>query len=263
MALETLHPLIAQHRPWSVSKIDTLKQCPKKFWYGYIQKVKYDRPANKALTIGKAVHSVLQYAITGRNLDACFEFAYTDCKLTSEEIHEVNSYRPSITSFLAKYQTYLDKHGIRESITEKQYAIDLAGKPVKFFDNDNGLIRGVVDLAMFVRTQPHVIVLDHKTGKQRDMSHYDTQFDFYRLLLKAAHPSITGIVTGVHFVTNAHIRTSSLVEVPDLEPLYNKVVGYMNWVASGITDLEDRKTGWWCNYCDHQSGCLNGEKEGR
>jgi hypothetical protein len=260
MAFETPHALIAEYRPWSVSKIDTLKQCPRKFWFGYVKKVKYDRPSNKALTIGKAVHAVLQYAVTGRTLDACFEFAIADCKLTSEEAAEALSYRPSISLFLAKYQQYLLKHDIRESLTEKQYAIDITGKPIKFFDNDNGFIRGVVDLSMFVRSQPHIIVLDHKTGKHREFSHYDSQFDFYRLLLKAANPSITGIVTGIHFVVDADIKTSPLIDTLDLEPLYNKVVGYMNRIAAGITNIENAKTGWWCNYCDHQSGCLDGEK---
>jgi CRISPR/Cas system-associated exonuclease Cas4 (RecB family) len=262
MALETLHELVAQYRPWSVSKIDTLKQCPHKFWFNYVKKVKLERPVNKALLIGQAVHKVLQYAVTGRTLDACFEFAIIDCKLTSEEIEDVLSYRPAVTVFLAKYHQYVQKHGIRESITEKQYAIDITGKPVKFFDNDNAFIRGVVDLVMFVRTQPHIIVLDHKTGKHREFSHYDSQFDFYRLLLRAGHPSISGIVTGIHYASDASIKTSPLTDISDLEPLYNKVVGYMNYIASGITTLEEKKTGWWCRFCDYQDGCLNGE-EGR
>jgi hypothetical protein len=260
MALESPHALIAEYRPWSVSKIDTLKQCPKKFWFNYVKKVKLDRPLSKALVVGQAVHKVLQYAVTGRTLDACFEFAIADCKLTSEETEEALSYRPSISAFLVKYQQYLQKHSIRESITEKQFAIDITGKPVKFFDNDNGFIRGVVDLAMFMRTPPHLIVLDHKTGKHREFSHYDSQFDFYRLLLKSAYPTLTGIVTGIHFVVDASIKTSLLVDITELEPLYNKVVVYMNDIASGITTLEERKTGWWCRFCDYQDGCLNGEE---
>lgn len=260
MAFETPHEFIAEHRPWSVSKIDTLKQCPHKFWFNYVKKVKLERPVSKALTIGKAVHSVLQYAVTGRTLDACFEFAIAEHKLTSEEAAEALSYRPSISAFLSKYQSFLQKYGIRESITEKQFAIDLAGKPVKFFDNANGLIRGVVDLAMFVKAQPHIIVLDHKTGKHREFSHYDSQFDFYRLLLKAAYPTITGIVTGVHFVVDAQIKASPLTDIPELEPLYNTVMNYMNGIASGITTLEERKTGWWCRFCDYADGCLDGEK---
>ena len=262
MALETPHELIEQYRPWSVSKIDTIKQCPHKFWFNYVKKVKLERPVNKALLIGQAVHKVLQYAVTGRTLDACFEFAVADCKLTSEEAEEALSYRPSVTAFLEKYHHFLQKHEIRESITEKQYAIDITGKPVKFFDNDNAFVRGVVDLAMFPRTQPHIIVLDHKTGKHREFSHYDSQFNFYRLLLKAAYPTITGIVTGVHFVVDASIKTSNLVDVSEFEPLYNTVMSYMNDVVSGITTLEERRTGWWCRFCDYQDGCLNGE-EGR
>lgn len=261
MAREIPLPFIAQHRPWSMSKIEVLKQCPYKYWFNYVKKTKVERPVNKALVIGKAAHSVLQYAVTGRNLDACFEFAVGDCKLTSEEVEELLSYRPAITQFLAKYRHYLQKHEIRESITEKQYAIDVEGNPVKFFDNDRAFIRGVVDLAMFVRPQPHLIVLDHKTGKHREFTHYDTQFDFYRLLLRASHPSITGIVTGIHYVSDASIKTSSLVDVTDFEPLYNKVVSYLNDIASGITDLDERRTGWWCRFCDYQDGCLNG-KEG-
>lgn len=262
MALESPNVLITQYRPWSVSKIETLKQCPKKFWFNYIKKMKLDKPVNKAMLIGQVVHKVLQFALSGRNLDASFMLALQDSHLTSEEVDEVNNYRPAVTSFLAKYRSYLEKHGIRESIVEKQYAINSEGRPAKFFDNDNAFVRGVVDLAMFVQAQPHLIVLDHKTGKQRKMTHYDTQFDFYRLLLKAAYPAITGIVTGIHFVNDTQIRTSSLIDVPDIEPLYNKVVCFMNEVASGITTLEEKKTGWWCNYCDYQDGCLNGEKEG-
>jgi len=262
MALETPLALIEQHRPWSVSKIDTLKQCPYKFKFNYVKKMKIDRPVNKALVIGKAAHAVLQYAVTGRNLDACFEFAIVDCKLTSEEIDELLGYRPAITAFLVKYHSYLKKHDIRESITERQYAIDISGKPVKFFDNDHAFIRGVVDLALFVRQQPHIVVLDHKTGKHREFSHYNAQFDFYRLLLRASHPTITGMVTGIHYVSDASIKTSALTDVADLEPLYNKVMGYMNDIASSIATLEERRTGWWCRFCDYQDGCLNGE-EGR
>ena len=255
MPFETPHPLITTHGPWSVSKIDTLKQCPKKFTYNYINKTKVERPVSKALLVGQAVHKVLQYAITGRNLDASFEFAIAECKLTSEETDEVNGYRPAITSFLTKYKSYLLKYDIRESIIEKQYAVSLTGTPSKFFDNATTFIRGVVDLAMFTRAQPHLIVIDHKTGKYRDFSHYTTQFDFYRLLLRASYPTVTGIVTGVHRVSDANIQTSQLVDVSDIEPLYNKVVTHMNSVAAGITDLEERKTGWWCRFCDYADGC--------
>jgi hypothetical protein len=258
MPFETPHPLIIQHGPWSVSKIDTLKQCPKKFSFNYLHKVKIDRPISKALLIGKAVHKVLQYAITGRNLDASFEFAIAEEKLTSEEIDEVNGYRPAVSSFLTKYKNYLQKYDIRESIIEKQYAIDITGKTSKFFDNATTFIRGVVDLAMFTRTQPHLIVIDHKTGKYRDFSHYTVQFDFYRLLLRAAYPTINGIVTGVHRVSDANIQTSPLVDVSDIEPLFNKVVNHMNAVATGVTDLDERKTGWWCRYCDYADRCQEG-----
>lgn len=258
MAFETPHPLLIELGPWSVSKIDTLAQCPKKFQFNYVHKIKIERPVGKALLVGQAVHKVLQYAITGRNLDASFEFAISECKLTSEEIDEVNGYRPAITSFLLKYKHYLQKYDIRESITEKQYAIALDGTPSKFFDNAVTFIRGVVDLAMFTRVQPHLIVIDHKTGKYRDFSHYDVQFDFYRLLLRAAYPNITGIVTGIHRVTDANIQTSPLIGVSDIEPLFNNVVNHMNWVAENITDLEEKKTGWWCRFCDYADRCQEG-----
>ena len=49
----TTDNLSAEFPEWSVSKIDTLKQCPKKFSFNYLHKVKIDRPISKALLIGK------------------------------------------------------------------------------------------------------------------------------------------------------------------------------------------------------------------
>jgi CRISPR/Cas system-associated exonuclease Cas4 (RecB family) len=246
---------VRQYAPWSVSKADSAKQCPHKFWFNYVVKQKKGKaPPSPEATKGRAGHKALEYALSGRPVSKSLQFAAEEFKLTTPEIEELEMFRPAMENFMRKFTHYCNKHETKEILVEKELAVGFEGQKVKYWGKDC-FIRGVADVIVLFKNEPYALILDHKTGKVRDRKYYENQFNTYIMMLKAFYPYITKVMTGIHWLKGDSIDIGRLIEVPDLEPLVSRTITLCNESTSRTHNFEETRRSGLCGWCDFRYLC--------
>lgn len=244
---------VLEHAPWSNSKADTAKQCPHRFYLQYIQKA--ERIANPAAVIGLTVHKALEYILTNRPVDKCFELAINEMKATTNEIDEIMGFKPAVRSFVGKLKNYREFHNAMPPVLEQQLNIDLEGRPLKFFDN-SGFLRGVIDLSMLINGRPDALIIDHKTGKVKELSAYKIAFDMYMLLFKSKNPNIEKIGLGINFLREGTVQfVKGLQDVRNTEPIMDRVIRHLNSCTVETHKHKLVRPGPLCDWCDYRHIC--------
>jgi putative RecB family exonuclease len=244
-----------EYAPWSHSKAETASQCPRKFYLTYVQKVKTGKSNSDAL-VGKAVHTILEFMLAGRNWEVAYGAAVDKHALTTDELERVEDFKVPVHEFMAKLARYKERHDIGNDIwIEKKLAVNLDGNPVKFFDS-SAFFRGIVDLAMFPRKQKHIVILDHKTGKHRALRHYRQQFNSYLILTKAAVPDLVQSSTGIHWAKSATVEVDpTSYDVQTIEPYFEQLISWLNDCTQSTVNFGETKRGPLCPWCDYQDSC--------
>ena len=255
---------VKTYAPWSNSKADCLKQCPYQFHLKYIVKTK--RPSNFDARLGLAVHQAVEFALTGRSVAMSIKFAADEHNLTTVEYESAQLFSSAIDSFITKFNAYRTKFGTSEPKTEQQWAIGWDGKPIKYFDN-SGFIRGVVDLYITKNGGTEAVIIDHKTGKRRDLKNYQRAFDIYMMLAKAHTPSIVGVKLAINFLKEDTVEfVKGLQDVRDIQPIIDRTMEHLNTISKDVNLQETRRSPLckWCDYfreCPAHEGNVNGKEQ--
>ena len=220
-----------------------------------MQKVKTGKSNPDAL-VGKAVHTILEFMLTGRNWETAHGAAADKHALASDELERVADFRVPVHEFMDKFTRYKERHDISNDIwIEKKLAVDIEGKPVKFFDS-RAFFRGIVDLAMFPRKQKHIIILDHKTGKHRALRYHHNQFNSYLILTKAAVPDLVQSSTGIHWAKSATVELNKTpYDVQDIQPYFEQLISWLNDCTQSTVNFGETKRGPLCPWCDYRGSC--------
>jgi len=259
-----LTPFLLEHAAWSLSKVETAKQCPRKFWYTYINK-----PNKAALGIvestdartGKAIHRVLELIIKGHPLDFAIKTVIREKNLLTKEIESVEASRPAATKFLKTFNAFRHANGEHELITEAQVAAGFRGEKKPYFEKRGApntlLLRGMIDVGCIFKDKPTAIIIDHKTGKNKGIANHAHQMDCYALLIKANYPHVTKMLPAIHWVQDQLIEHGDPINLTDLDALVEKVVQFMLDATIEVdgSNLEKTKTSILCNWCDYCSLC--------
>lgn len=248
-----LSELAAKYTPWSLSKAELAATCPRRFNHAYVLKTKKKAPTS-ALLVGQVIHKMLEMCLKGCSIQQALSFAEKDnSALMSDDLEKINALLPYVSSFLQKATTYIDKYSPIHKLIETKLAISQTGSTIGYYDK-SCLLRGVVDLALLLKQQ-HAIIIDHKTGKPKDLSQYESQFGCYRLLLKASYPQLTGMQSAVNFIQEDRVEFDIFRETSIIDPLMDTVITFLNESSKDLADLEKTSTGWWCGWCDYDAGC--------
>ena len=248
---------VLQYGPWSVSKADTARNCPLRFKYQYIDKVKnmVSPKAGDAL-VGKAVHKLIEYALTtGRPAERFKDTVMGEYGLEGENVERFLTLIPSAESLLKRLAFYQTAWKALPPKIEQKIAVDLDGKAVSFFDNSKAFFRGVLDMSYYLPEKKHMIVLDHKTGKYRGVGYYQSQFDGYRWLVKGLNPELEGVQVAVNFIQTNQTEFAPFTFVHDAGELRDRVVEFLNKATAKVVDLSAPKRGPLCPWCDFHSIC--------
>lgn len=246
---------VLEHAPWSVSKAKAAAECPKRFWFSYILKKKADKVNADAL-VGQAVHKAVEYMLVGYPASKAFDAVLAEFELTSNELDRVMNFQVAAQNFLDKFRRYTERHNAQKPMIEMKLAVDIDGKPVDFFNNKRGFLRGVLDLSCLFRGTPHGLVLDHKTGKEHDLRYFQTQFDSYIWLLKAAYPELTGIQVGINFLKADVVRFGKMYDVTSADLIRDRMINYLNEATrEAEKSFETTHITKLCAWCDHISYC--------
>jgi hypothetical protein len=133
--------------------------------------------------------------------------------------------------------------------------VTLDGKAVAFFDEAKAFFRGVLDLSYLIPSKPHVVIMDHKTGKDRGIGYYQSQFDGYLWLIKSLHPELEGAQIAVNFLQSDRTEFAPFTRFHDAGELCERVVAFLNKATAKVENIEAARPGPLCPWCDFHSIC--------
>lgn len=240
--------------PWAPSKADRAVQCGLAFKYKYVDKIKTEQKSTAARA-GVAIHKALELMLAekisadtaiARTLDIYKDLLHTE-KETLYGLAE------NLEFFIGKVKKLNSQHKIHEQFTELKMAATPHFGSCNFFNN-KGLIRGVLDLVL-VLENGYLIIVDHKSGKLKELSNFIKQLDIYAVIAYANFPEIKGVQSALNFVSYDHVlwgpkRTAQQIQQV-LQP----------WLETYLKDCTDNlenfpaKISKLCGWCDYQERC--------
>ena len=241
----------------SFSSISTFRQCPRKYYYRYLQKA--EEVPVEALERGKRVHEAIQKR---------------DCKKGGEEVKFALATmgRSARTPYkLADVQNLVhvqDKEPVVE-LVEERFALSATWEPTHWED-DTAIFRGVVDyarvridragLAERLRAGGGLLLedlisgvdlVDWKTGKARSER---KQLTWYSLFFFAEYPSLLETTCQNVYVTEAKKSPVWRVTRDRAPEIQAEIEGALEQIRREDT-WRERPTPL-CNYCPHKATCL-------
>jgi CRISPR/Cas system-associated exonuclease Cas4 (RecB family) len=258
--MEKLSTFAMEHRPWSISKLNVAQQCPYKFHLQYIVKahlgpdaIVIEEPIH--LRIGKAVHEILAHALLGISVDTAIKGTSSKYRLTTTERDYLNGYIPAIKHFLERYVVYKGKHKIQQELVETKINITLDGKTCTWYDNTS-FFRAVVDLVSIYPNNTTALVMDHKTGKPKEINTHIKQLEACALATRTLHPNIRQCVLAVHNIqeSNLAFKDKGKPDNTPYEVLFDNVIKNVN-ESTKLTSTKKRNRSPLCAYCDYEKIC--------
>lgn len=263
---------VLKYKPWSISKANMFGLCSRQAGFKYIDKLKEGRKSASS-RVGTAAHAVQESARRGSLTgDALMEEAHRIIEkdgLTHAEAVEVAAKVPAIADYVTRVAAFKATNGVKRELIEHQLAIDAQWQPVPFFDNENGLFRGVIDDALWTDDDV-LIVIDHKSGRKKPITEHSTQFYAYMGLVVSNFPEIRGVQCAINYFGEPRLdwfprfdgssgpwtrEEIHLHVVPWVESYLNRLTKRLTVLDSGARDPE---TGWQCEYCGYVDQCAEG-----
>ncbi|MDP7323766.1 MAG: PD-(D/E)XK nuclease family protein [Candidatus Woesearchaeota archaeon] len=259
----------------SPSSINTYRQCPRKYYYSYIKKLK-SLPSIH-LTRGKVVHSTLEEFFT-INIDNLTkdDYDYT-FKVVLNEIfkkHWQKSYRELSSlqlkpeelkhyhdesvmminqfhkNFVEKIKVFLEKETLQQAFKH------LAPETEKYYISKDHGVRGFIDAIH--KIEGKVILMDYKTSKRDVISEdYKLQLAIYALLYEQTHDTLPSKV-GINFLK---FNEQTLTVDKELLEFAKKEVELIHKSTTSI-DIKDYSKQitplckWRTGQCDHYNVCI-------
>ncbi len=157
---------------WSYSALTAFEQCPKKFAATRVFKT-FQEPQGEQLLYGSRVHKSLE------------SFVKANAVLPDDLKHML--------------PTFEKLRPLGTMVPEKQYALDRSFRLTDYFDKPTTMpdrrvwLRIVVDLQIILRDAPVAVLLDYKTGKEKEDL---DQLELFAAVMFALYPQLKEVRTG-------------------------------------------------------------------
>jgi ATP-dependent exoDNAse (exonuclease V) beta subunit len=250
----TKHLPLAKYAAWSPSKATLAGTCPLAFKYRYVDSISTGSK-NTAAKVGVAVHRALELHLGGADINIAMETAIAedDAELTHGEKEQVRTFTSRVIEFAQRIQKFTAGNKVTRILLEAEWAIT-ANYTACSFGHPDGIVRGVVDMAL-VMENGYVIILDHKTGRLRAPSYYQTQLDFYTVMALSHFPDLKGVQCALHYVAHGKIEWNDPVKVAHIRNVLQPwIISFLNKKAE-YADTAVATPGKHCNWCDYRSIC--------
>jgi hypothetical protein len=248
---------VQKHGPWSFSKAGVIAKCSLQYDYKY-------GPLKKSYTeetsstpdsrIGVVVHKALEFGLDNIPVKKAFPIAIDQGELTTDEAEKVMSYYDQVDRFVKRIAAFKEKNGVKPQNVLIEYKIGMTQdfKSCQFFDNA-GLFRGVLDFTMLT-AQGDAVVIDHKSGKQKEMKHYEDQCKAYCILALAFRPELKGVQTAINFVQTDQLLWNPRVTAETIRNEYHPwLVKFLTESCAGLQKPPEPQEGWWCGWCGYKN----------
>lgn len=221
-----------KHSPYSYSRLNSYKVCPRKFKYTYISKLKPQKLDRTALLKGGAVHSIIEnYPEKSKH------------KLAPKYQHVFDKF---IETELGK--KYLSKESVREfefGLTE-----DLE---ITSYSDKKAMFRGSVDFVCIVDNVLHLI--DWKTGKYKEPKFQDyTQLMYYGIYFFKKFENINTMRITYVYVEHPEHENDLILERKFVDNYVNDLKSTINSVESDTEFCKNISS--LCKYCDFEDHCV-------
>jgi len=210
--------------PYSISKIGTYFQCPKKFKLNYIDKIKVPFETNVALVKGSHIHEILEHNFN-------YETPFSLQKIYTQEDYDKTL--EIVKNFETGPLGGLAKNLITNGVNEENFAFDIEGNLVGYWDK-RAFFRGSADGYLINKLLG--VIWDWKSGK--DKSNDETfgidQSKMYAIYLFLKYPEITSVKATFIFVEH---NTKKTIEFQKSE-----LENYMNYFKNKTSIVENDTT---------------------
>ena len=246
--------------PWSPSMLDLALDCPFAFRQKYVLHEKELVVSSEAMTVGSAVHHILEWALQGKvSVDRALQQALDSYELTHEMALRVRTFRNAVKDFIAWVERFNQVHGTQEMLFEAEIALKddftLTG-----YKSPDALVRGRIDLLIYTR-HPIAVILDHKTGLPLPVDRHAHQLKLYSLFADAQRPNLKGIRTGLHYLSKdpdeQGNRTVWAPEypLPVLRTRIREEIEACLTQAAETAAIGEPRPCWRCKSCGYQPSC--------
>jgi CRISPR/Cas system-associated exonuclease Cas4 (RecB family) len=212
---------VSKIRPWSNSRLGTFEDCPKKFWFQYVQHTpKGKKPESPAMNRGSDIHTKAEKYLTG------------ELKLYPPEIQKVSGHAMMLKSKKAK--------------AEQLFAVNDKWLPCGF-DADDAYFRSIIDVLYVDKMTVHI--QDWKTGQPYD--YHVPQLEQYTAIVAAHFPAATRFESRLIYTDQGIVTKPKVTEV-------GRIKGIRIMLDAQIQNVETAtefptKPGMQCRWCEYST----------
>jgi len=211
-------------RPWSYSRLSTYEDCPKSYWYNYVENMPGFRPPSPAANRGTGIHTAAEEYLKGVR------------KIYPPELQKVSGHAMLLKSKKAQSELKL-------AVTDKWEPCD--------YKDPNAYLRGVIDI--LYPEDKHVHVQDWKTGQI--YPGHPVQMENYVAIAAAHFPEATHFVTRLVYIDQGIVTPPKFTEVARLKPIRMLMDGRIkNAEDDTIFPVQPGSGCKWCDYSKKYGG---------
>lgn len=247
---------VLKNGPWSISKAGVIQKCSLQYDYKYGAQKQPELVTYFDSRLGTAVHKALEFALGGTKVKQAFIFAQDQSELTTDEVEKLWSFYDQVDKFVQRMTTFKARHGVKDHgvFLEHKIGVSKEFTSTKFFDN-KALFRGVVDYALLTANND-LVIIDHKSGKQKDLKEYADQCKAYCILALALFPDLKGVQTAINFIQTDKLEWNPRVTAATIREEYQPwLVKYLIDSCEGLLSPPAAKKGWYCDWCGYKPIC--------
>jgi len=249
-------------KTYSHTKITTFEECPLRFKYRYIDKIKGEYEGIEAF-MGKRVHETLEYLYTlaraGReiNLEDLFEFYKKDWEKNLHKhiviVHPHYEQRDYFKIGEECIKSYFDSY--KPFNQNKVVGME---KEVRLKLNENYEFMGIIDRLDCTDRGGKYEIHDYKTSMflpPKDMIEKSLQLPLYQLAVEAMYDDAKNVELIWHYLYyNKEIRIVKRKE--QIEHLREEIIGKIESIEKKINEgkLEPSKSAL-CDWCEYRDNC--------
>lgn len=240
---------VLEFAPWSISKAGMLEKCSMQFHMKHKLKIK-ERATFEQSRLGVAVHRALELALEGVPVRKAFEMARLESEATETESEQINTFIDQVDRFVKRMAAFKTRERATDVLIERKLALKTDFTSTHFFDK-TGLLRGVVDYGV-ITNSGYMVIIDHKTGKEKELKEYDKQFHAYCLMALAQWPQLKGVQTAINFVMTDHLVWNPMVKAEQIREEYRLwLIKYLTETCEALKTAPVAKKTWACDWCPY------------
>jgi hypothetical protein len=235
-----------QYTPYSYSKIKIFEDCPRKFKYIYIDKIKVPRVPKDYFDKGTFIHLLLQYDGDLAKIKNTKEFQ----EIKSNGLLSTADLREFVATYVRFKESNVAKVLFKRDIILREFELFLNHDLEIVEKDDDVFLRGYIDAAFVDHATDTLILVDYKTGRIPEKQSFK-QLLFYAIGMFSLVP-IDKIILAYVYVEHDKIKTGVLKR-ENIEKykkaLYNTV--------QKIEDCKDfPKVENFSDFCDYRDTCI-------